>query len=144
MIWILIPLIIIIFSLIILFFTKVKNRIIKFSILGIILLIIVIFIIKLIIFNSYDIKVYKNTIPVLTTAEEQKEIESYYKKTDLNKNIPIDLAIIGNYRISFNDGNTVYMDNNNDNYARLVKDNDDTYIIVKLPEGFKEYILNLH
>lgn len=75
------------------------------------------------------------------TQEEKEKIIEYYNKTKKRKLSPnemVELAFLGTIDLEFSDGNSIAMDDNDDNYAVFNKD-----FTIKISQSFKDYILTL-
>lgn len=76
----------------------------------------------------------------LTQKEKEKIIEYYNKtsKKELSSDEIVELAFLGTIELEFSDGNSIAMDDNDDNYAMFNKE-----FTIKISQSFKDYILTL-
>ena len=75
--------------------------------------------------------------------EEKVKINDYYENcSEIPPEETMSLAILGSYKIVFEDGTELLMDSNSDSVGSL-KEKGQSERLIRLSDGFKEYIRNL-
>lgn len=75
------------------------------------------------------------------SEEELSTINSYYSEVNTDENVPVSLAFLGYYTLTFDDGSILFLDNNDDAFADYV--NGDVHNIVHIQSEFKDFVKGL-
>lgn len=95
--------------------------------------------------STRDVQVHKGNIPVLISNEENDKIMEFYNNTNKGT-IPteamVDLAIVGEIVLKFNDGNMLSLDENSISYAYLNNEEGEGHLI-QISSEFHDYIFSI-
>ena len=95
--------------------------------------------------SSRDVQVYKRNLPVLISNEENDKIMEFYNKENkgtIPEEATVDLAIVGEIVLKFNDGNTLSLDESSKSYAYLNNEAGEGYLI-QISSEFHNYVFSI-